>query len=354
MKKLVFGLFLCGFFACVTKKNSYESLKINPEFQVVAELSVCPGNIAVSSDERIFASIHPMRMQSGIQLIEVTGNDQYVPYPNDLFQSPNSPTDTTFDTPLGVLVDKLNRLWVVDVGLRLGRTRLFAFNIENGELAHKIELPAEVASSSSFIQDVAIDEINHWAYLADFRDPGIVAVDFANLKFKRFSDSLSMYPEDTNIVIQEKVLHLNGRKARVGINPITISEDRSEVFYGPMSGTKWYGISATAIRNGKTDEEIKNTIRVVGTKPLCDGVATGKLGNHYFTNIQNGSIDVLDKNGMLSVLVKDRRMSWPDNVRFAGDNLLYVCVNQLHLSPAFNDGVEKGVKPYFIGKIEID
>lgn len=319
--------------------------------EVVAEMDINPGNVAVSKDGRVFCTIHPLRPQD-VQLVEITGKNSFQPFPSADFQSEkNNTTDEQFDTPLGAVVDNNNRLWVIDVGMNLGKARLFAFDINTGEQLMRFDLPEDIAPPTSFVQDLAVDEQNGWVYLADFGDPGIIAVDINNKTFRKFTHQPSMASEDIDLIINLKPQYFLGELARVGINPITLSADRETIYYGAMNGSKWYRLPAALLRNNKSDAELTKAVAIEGLKPISDGAATDARGNHYFTNLSNGSIDVLDPSGTRSTLVKDDRISWPDNVRFGDENWLYIAVNQLHKTPAFTGGEDEGEAPYYILRV---
>ena len=133
---------------------------------------------------------------------------------------------------------------------------------------------------------------------------------------------------------------------------LRFSEDRNTLFYGAMSGRSWFSVSAKGLRENNADEAIKAGIEKVGPKPISDGVATSSNGEHYFTNLENGSIDVLF-NDQLKTLVKDPKIDWPDNVRIGPDNWLYIAINQLHKAPAFTGGEDEATPPYYILRVKL-
>lgn len=319
--------------------------------EVVAELDVSPGNVAVSKEGRVFASIHPFRA-TNLQLVEVTDKTNYVPFPSDQVQSTaEGKSDDKLDTPLGILFDNRNRLWVLDLGLNLGKTRLFAYDIDTKEELLRFDIPLDIAPSTSFVQDLVVDEDNAFAYLADVRRPGIIVVDMNKNEFRMITDMPSMQSEDIDIVMDAQVQLLRGKPARVSLDPITISEDRGTLYFGAMNGTKWHQMPTEGLRNGEEHDDLIKSISVVGAKPICDGAATDESGNHYFTNVQNYSIDVLSGDGKSSTLVKDPMLDWPDSARVHGD-WLYIAANQIHKSPTFTGGNELQVGPYRILRVK--
>lgn len=338
-----------SFFSCSTlkKKNEKAEGKAIGTLEVVAEMDINPGNLAVSKEGRVFTTIHPLR-PTNVQLVEIIDLNTYVPFPSKQAQSTlDNKTDAQLDAPLGIIFDNLNRLWVLDLGFGLDQTRLFAYDIDTREELLRFDIPKELAPGDSFVQDLAVDETNGFVYLADATNYGIIVVDIKRNEFRKIIHAPSMQSEDVDLVIDGEVKNWMGKPARIALNPLTISADRETLYYGPMNGTTWYQMPTKNIRNGATDDEIINLISVVGKKPLSDGAATDKNGNHYFTSIQTYSIDVLSNTGELSVFKADPLMDWPDNVRIQGD-WLYITANQIHKSPAFTGGAELSTPPYRI------
>jgi len=322
--------------------------KNQPKLEVVAQLPIRPGNVAVAKSGRVFATIHPLG-SSEIQLIEIKSKTKYEAYPNASFQKNGKPADDdVLDTPLGLTFDKDDNLYVIDMGQTLGKTRLWVFNTNKNTLVNKIELSEAIAPKGSFIQDIAVDDVNGWAFLADIANPGIIAVNLKTGDARRFSGHPSLKSEDIDMVIDEKVTYFGGAPARVAINPITISADKQTIYFGAMNGTKWYSVPTRLFRDNVSDDSIGKAITIVGTKPISDGAVTDAKGNHYFTNLPGHAISKLSGSTLKDILV-DKRLLWPDNVALA-NGWIYVSVNQLNTTPAFTGGKDEGTAPYYIYK----
>ncbi|KUJ60390.1 cupin [Flavobacteriaceae bacterium CRH] len=325
----------------------------NPELEVVAELPFRPGNVAVSKKGRVFSTAHPLG-DPKIQLFEVTADKNYTAYPSAAFQKNGGRPDASMlDTPLGVVFDKNDNLWVIDMGQQLGRTRLWCFDIEKNKVLKKIELDVKVAPTGSFIQDLAIDEKNGWAYLADIANPGIIAVNLNTGVARRFGDAKALQSEDIDMVIEGKVIQFMGRPARVAINPITLSDDRETLYFGAMNGTTWYQLPAKLFRNHSSDFQITSSISKASDKPISDGAATDSQGTHYFTDLASHGVSKTTKEGKAVSIITDSRLNWPDNLSLGG-NYIYVSVNQLSGTPAFTGGVDTGKSPFYIYRFKIN
>ncbi|WP_394539227.1 L-dopachrome tautomerase-related protein [Lysobacter enzymogenes] len=315
--------------------------------QVVAVSDVRPGNVAVAADGRVFATYHPLG-DTRLQLAEAK-DGRLAPYPDMSVQKNGAAaSDATLDTPLGISVDRKGRLWVIDMGLNLGKTRLWSFDLNTGQLARKYELPASVAPEGSFVQDFAIDEARGWAYLADIADPGLIALNLDDGHARRFGGHASLQAEDIDMRIDGRVVDFGGKPARVGVNPITLSADRETLFFGAMNGTTWYRLPARLLRDGADDAAVAAAIAPAGPKPISDGVATDAAGTHWFTDLQRHAVVRLGRDGRLRDALRDPRLQWPDNLALGPDGWIYLSVNQLDRTPAFTGGADRGRPPYYL------
>lgn len=322
--------------------------QVSKQVEVVAELAIRPGNVAVSKSNRIFMTVHPLGGEK-VQLVEILGKNRYRPFPTAAMQNKQEKAmPESFDTPLGLRVDKNGVLWVIDMGLHLGKTRLWAIDIATEKVVFKFDFPKELAPKGSFIQDLAVDASGGWVYLADIANPGILVLNTKTKELQRLQHPL-FNAEDVDLIIDGKQIQFGGKPARVAINPITLSDDKKTLFFGAMNGTKLYSV---ATKHLQAKQQLKSAyFHVVGKKPLSDGIATDAQGNHYITNLEAGGIDVLQQNGRLKPLIRDKRFDWPDNVAIGPDGSLFVAVNQLYKTPAFTGSKDLGKPPYFLLKI---
>lgn len=212
MKKILYSLLLILLF---TSKSL-----IAQDLITVAKMDIRPGNVTVTNKGEVFATIHPFGNHS-LQLVKIV-NKTYVPFPDKTWQrEKDAPaTSTTFDTPLGIATDTKNNIWLIDMGINYGRTRLFAFDSKTGKKTFELVFPENVAPKGSIVQDLAVDDKNGFVYLADISNPGILVVNLKDQSVRRLRQHKSFLAEDIDMVIDNKVVN-----------------------FGPGLSSRWYPLS---------------------------------------------------------------------------------------------------------------
>ncbi len=328
--------------------------------ELVAELPINPGNLAVTEGGRVFATVHQFR-RAEAQLIEITGPASYRPWPDQTWNGAFGSGPEVLNSPLGIAIDRQDRLWVIDNGLGEPpqTPKLLAFALSDGSLALRYDFPPETGPDGSFLNDLAVDETRGFVYLADVggsQAPALVWVDLNRQTSRRFTASPALHAEDRDLVVEGRVI---GRRdaagafqpARIAVNPITLSADGETLYFGAMNGATWYQVPTRLLREGATDDVIAAAVQRTGPKPVSDGASTDTESNHYFTDLAHNAITVLKADGRLETLVQDERLLWPDALSFGEPGWLYIAVNQLHRAPALNDGVEGATPPFRIMRV---
>jgi hypothetical protein len=194
------------------------------------------GNLAVSADGRVFYTIHPESRPSGAKLLEwVDGSPKA--FPSDAAQ-------TLFETPLGIVVDRQNRLWTIDHGNHgTGQARLLAFDLQTGAVVHDHVFDSSVAQLGSFLQDLQVDSTGKYVFVADVsfwrKNPGLIVYDVELGNARRLLDSdPSVSAQDWLIRNPTKDMKFFGGVVvlKPGVDGIAIGRDDKWLYYGPRRG----------------------------------------------------------------------------------------------------------------------
>jgi hypothetical protein len=128
--------------------------------EVVADLELPPGNIAVSAGGRIFFSFHP-EAAPPVQVAELV-DGRPAPYPPRPL-----PDELAYQSVLSLRIDRQNRLWVLDnANHGTGAPRLLAFNLANDERVHRFDFPRDIAGWGSHLNDFQVSPDGKRIYIA--------------------------------------------------------------------------------------------------------------------------------------------------------------------------------------------
>ncbi len=309
----------------------YPDLSGDPELpggtiEAAVTTDIPVGNAAVSAGGRIFFTAHPESNPAGPRLYEWV-DDTAVPYPGAEQQS------RLFRTPLGLTVDRQDRLWIIDPADHgIGQARLTAIDLENNAVVHSHDFASDIAPIGSFLQDHQVSSDGKWVYIADVgfwaKRPAIIVYDVENMSARRLLNRHeSVYPQNYLIRNQIKDMAFFGGllEMKTGIDGIALSRDDVWLYYGAMNHDTLYRIRTSDLRDVSLDEtDLAGKIEPVGKKPLNDGFSIDNDGNVFITDVEHQAVVRMSPDGTLKTVIKDGRIRWADGLSFGPDGWLYL------------------------------
>ncbi|MGI9352201.1 MAG: L-dopachrome tautomerase-related protein [Rhizobiaceae bacterium] len=308
------------------------------------------GNATVSADGRVFYTIHPESNPVGTKLYEwVDGKP--VAYPNAGDQ------DRFFESPLGVVVDSKNWLWVIDPGTHgLGTVAITAFDLATNELVHRKEFSSDIAPVGSFLQDMQVSTDGEWIYIADVgywaKRPGIVVYNTRTQKSWRvLNRHESVYPQ--NILIRSQIRDMSYfgglLEMKTGVDGIALSRDDQWLYFAAMNHDTLYRVPTTILQQPDIDDgSIAEQLEAVGKKPLNDGLSIDDQNNVYISDIEHQAVVRMAPNGTLTTIVKDDRIRWADGLKFGPGGWLYLADSAIPHVVLQNADYHKKHAPYYV------
>jgi sugar lactone lactonase YvrE len=283
------------------------------------------GNLAVSADGRVFYTIHPESRPTGAKLLEwVDGAAK--PFPSEAAQ-------TLFETPLGIAIDRQNRLWTIDHGNHgTGQPRLLAFDLETGAVVQEHVFDSSVAQLGSFLQDLQVDSSGKHVFIADLsfwrKNPGLVVYDVEAGKARRvLNGDPSVSAQNWLIRNPTKDMKFFGGLVvfKPGVDGIAIDRDDQWVYYGAMAHDTMYRVKVSDLLDESlSDGALGARVQAVGAKPLNDGLSTDNDGNLLLTDVEHGAVIRMTPGGELTTLIQSDRIRWADALSYGPDGWLYV------------------------------
>jgi sugar lactone lactonase YvrE len=312
------------------------------------------GNVAVSNSGRVFFTVHPEARPRGNKLLEFVDGAS-VPFPDGATQT------RLFDTILGVVIDRFDRLWTIDHGNHgLRSARLLAFDINTGKLLVDQTFDKDIAPRGSFLQDIQVSADGRTVVIADAsfwrKRPALIVYDVETAAARRILDSHpSVAAENYLIQNRDRVMSFMGGivSLRGGVDGIALGEEW--LYFGALSGSALYRIRLDDIRDPSIPgSQVAARVERVADKPLSDGFSIDTDGRVYITDVEHNAIFRLDENSGLRTLVRSDRIRWPDALSFGPGGWLYVADSALSDVVLQSKEHIRSKGPYRIFRVQLD
>lgn len=337
-----------------------------------------PTGVTVSHQGRIFVNFPKWGDDVPFSVAEIK-DGQPVAYPNEAINRTNPDNlAATFVSVQSVVVDPIDRLWVLDTGSPLfqmsefGGPKLVCVDLASNTVIKKIVFPQEVAFPKSYLNDVRFDlrrGKEGMAFITDSSEKGrngIIVVDLASEdSWRRLNDHPSTKAEELQHflpVVEGRPFVVQQQDGTIKLGPsmgsdgIAISADGARLYYCPLGSRRLYSVAVSALIDPTlTDEVVEATVADEGNKGgAADGLESDAAGCVYATNYEHNAILRRKPDGEWETIAHDPRLLWPDTLSLATDGYLYVTANQLHRQARFHQGQDLRRKPYTLFRVRVD
>lgn len=327
--------------------------------EVVAALDVPPGNVAVSPSGRVFFTYHPVAGPD-VNVAELTDTGP-VPYPNAAFQSPRE-SDRYFRSPLSVRIDRQGQLWVLDAAHHgWENPRLWAFDLDTGEVVHRHVFGSGVAGLGSHYNDFQVSPDGRWIFIADAsvlaQTPALVVYDVREGRARRLLEGHESVAAEPYVpVVQGRRMLLFGLFAvRPGVDSIALSRDGQVLYFAAVTARHMYRVRTEVLTHpGRVPGPLGEWVETHAEKTMSDGITSDSAGNLYLSDLERSAIHRLGPEGDLRTLVRSERLRWPDGFSFGPDGWLYVTASSLHEIMGRGGGAVEQHAPYHIFRVKTD
>ncbi|MFC3149629.1 SMP-30/gluconolactonase/LRE family protein [Litoribrevibacter euphylliae] len=347
-----------------TESEHYPDLSSEPlldesSLELVASLDTPPGNISVTSQGRIFLSLHP-DAHPDMNVVEwVNGEAKAFPDPS---WQPGGAQEFAFQQVLSIRVDQQDRLWVLDNGVHgVGQPRLLAFDINTKALVHQYDFDSDVFGVGSHANDFQVSADGYYIYITDAsifaKTPALVFYNVDRKEARRvLENDISVRAGAYEPIVQGREMTIAGLfTINPGVDGIALSRDGETLYYASVSGDFLYSIPTRHLKYGKANDKIlASFIEAVGRKTMTDGMSTDAAGGIYLTDIEHSAIIRMDAEGHRQTLLKTDLLRWPDGLSFGPDGYLYITCSALHqvLGKLPSDIAQNA--PYQVYRVKLD
>jgi sugar lactone lactonase YvrE len=341
MKKILLFLFILAVIMAIVAwvryggGESFPSIAGTPsiddgQLEVVLSYPEPIGNVAVSATGRVYFTVHPESRPQGNKLMQFVDGAS-VPFPDLHAQR------RLFDTVLGVVIDRQNRLWTIDHGNHGMRTaRLLAFDLESGDLLHDQRFDETIAPAGSYLQDLQVSADGRTVVIADAsfwrKSPALIVYDIGTATARRVLEKHASVTAE-NYVIQN---HGNAMTFGGGIVALKggvdgIALDKEWLYYGAINASGLYRVQLSDLIDADTpNSQLAARVERYADKPISDGLSVDIEGNVYITDIEHGAVFRVADDREPHTLIRSQRVRWADALSFGPDGWLYIADSALY------------------------
>lgn len=324
--------------------------------EIAAQYPEPIGNIAVSAEGRLFFTVHPESRPETHKLLEWR-DGRAMPFPDAAFQS-------DLRTPLGLSIDRQQRLWLIDHGNHgVDGARLLRFDLARDRLERVHDFSADIAPLGSFLQDlrvspdgatVAIADVSFWR-----KRPALVLHDIASGRDRRVLEAhASVMPQDWLVRTPAKTMVFFGGLAALkpGVDGLAFSADGRWLYYAAMAHDSLYRVPVDALRDpALAPATLAARVERVSAKPLSDGLSADLAGNVLITDVEHQSVMRWRADtGRLETLIRDPRIRWSDGLSHGPDGWLYLADSAIPEQMLRSKANIAAQAPYTIWRLKTD
>lgn len=288
--------------------------------------------VAVSNQGRVFVNFPKWSDNVPVSVAEII-DGKAVAYPNKKWN--NSKKTNAFVAVQSVVIDKKDRLWVLDTrnpqfnGVLKGGPVLYQFNLKTDKKEAEFHFPKGVYMTDSYFNDVRIDTQKEIAYMTDSGNGALIIIDLKTKKSKRVLDNHFSTHSEVDF------LKCNGKLWRNSVHSdgIALTPNREYLYYIALTGHTLYRIKTDDLNNfDLSDTQLAEAVETVQTIPATDGMLFDNTGNLWLGGLEDNSVNILKENGKLVKAIQNESIRWADSFAQDSNGNIYFTTSQIHLA----------------------
>jgi sugar lactone lactonase YvrE len=339
------------------------SADTSADLTTFAEISdTRPGNITVTPDNRVIITQQPLDGPT-LRIVEVLEDGTKVPFPTQDWADGPETGEVGIAGSIGIKSDANGIVWILDMGGADSAPKLVGWDTKADALHKIIDIPSDVVTPISFLQDFALDEKRGQIYIADMTftapaadlKPAFIVIDIESGAARRVLEATARFmPSDEDVVIDGNLVGFkdadgNATPWHLSMNAISIDPAFENVYFGTMNGRDIWSIPAAALADASQgDTALAAQITRYAEKGPNDGFIIDGKGRVFSGDVTRNAVTVSTPDSFKVFAQDDTMLRWADGFAFAPDGTLYIVANQLHTHPALNMGTDGSDHAYVI------
>jgi len=335
--------------------------------QRVAEFEHQVTGVTVSKDGRIFVNFPRWTEDTPVSVAEVMKDGSIKPFPSpewNAWRNARKDEMSARDHWIcvqSVVADGRGNVWVLDPAAPAQAAvvptgpKLVRIDLATDSVAQTIAFDETVAPQGSYLNDVRFSPDGQHAYISDSGAKGaIVVVELSSGKARRVLDGHPSTQPEKGLTVKADGRELrrpDGRGVEFAADGIALTPDGATLYWQAIKGRTLYRITtATLVEKGFLGgQDVGPEVEQYGKNGVADGLLIGReSGRMYVSAPEEDAVKVRDlaagPTSEPTMLVKDKRLRWPDTFAEGPDGSVYVTTSRIQDSAFFKPDAPKSLR----------
>jgi hypothetical protein len=310
-------------------------------------------NAAVSPRGRLFGNFPRWTAVPTPSVGEAAPGGGFTPFPGRAWNvwHPGLPPHDAFVCTHGLHADRDNNLWVIDDAsphhgaMVEGGAKLVKIDLATNRVSRIYALGHDVAPPGSVLSHMRVDE--RFLYVTDSGFGAIAVIDRETGRGHRVLEGAPCSRADptiTPVIHGKPLVHPDGKVPVIHLSHLELSPDGAWMYFTPLFGPILRRVETKYLHDPHlTSQEIAAHVEEVVRIPPVTGITADGAGNLYLSALTEDGVLKLGPDGTLRTLIRDDRISGPNEGSIGPDGCYYFPNSQ---APRVN-------RPYEVFKIQL-
>ena len=300
---------------------------------VASSGNVMMTNAAVSPGGRLFGNFPRWTDVPTPSVGEATPDGRFKPFPGGDWNEwrPGLPPGDRFVCTHGLYADRENNLWAIDDAsphhgeMVEGGAKLVQIDLATNGVRRVYRLDKDLAPPGTVLSHMRVDARS--LYVTDAGLGAIVVIDRESGRGHRVLEGVPCSRADRTIVplIHGKpLMHPDGRVPVINLSHLELSPDGTWMYFTPLFGPTLWRVPTKYLHDRSLrSEEVAAHAEAVVRIPPVTGITADAAGNLYLSALTEDGVLKLGPDGHLQTLIRDERISGPNEGSIGPDGFYY-------------------------------
>jgi len=300
---------------------------------VASSGNVMMTNAAVSPGGRLFGNFPRWTDVPTPSVGEATPDGRFKPFPGGDWNEwrPGLPPGDRFVCTHGLYADRENNLWAIDDAsphhgeMVEGGAKLVQIDLATDRVRRVYRLDKDLAPPGTVLSHMRVDARS--LYVTDAGLGAIVVIDRESGRGHRVLEGVPCSRADRTIVplIHGKpLMHPDGRVPVINLSHLELSPDGAWMYFTPLFGPTLWRVPTKYLHDRSLrSEEVAAHAEAVVRIPPVTGITADAAGNLYLSALTEDGVLKLGPDGHLQTLIRDERISGPNEGSIGPDGFYY-------------------------------